>query len=163
MNYKIAIFDLDDTLFDRFGQLDETYKNLPNITPFPEAKKALSALSAKGFKKILVSCGDPAIQRKKVEVLGIGKHFDEIILCAAQGEKKASFEWVAKKYGAKNDEVFVVGDRVDAEIRYGNMLGMTTILHKHGKYKNLKAKDKFEVPMFTITNIGQAVDIICGQ
>ncbi len=155
---KVVIFDLDDTLFDRCGQLDETYKNLPNIKPFPETKEVLSA---PGFLKILVSRGGPSIQNKKVEVLGIGKYFDEIIVCATHEEKKGLFETIARKYKAKKWDVFIVGDRIDTEIRYGNMLGFTTILLKHGKYKDLKPKDEFEIPTFTITNLKPVVDIVC--
>jgi len=153
---NVVIFDLDDTLFDRWGQLDETYRNLPNIKPFPETKEVLLA---PGFKKVLVSRGDPAIQNKKVEVLGIKNFFDDIFVCSTLGEKKELFERIAKKYKAKKGEVFIVGDRIDSEIRYGNMLGFVTILLKHGKYKDLKPKDEFEVPTFTIQNLRQVVDI----
>lgn len=153
---NVVIFDLDDTLFDRFGQLDETYTNLPNIKPFPETKEVLSAA---GFKKVLVSRGDPVIQQKKIDVLRIRPFFDDIFVCSTIEEKKKLFEEVAHKYKAKKGEVFIVGDRIDSEIRYGNMLGFVTVLFKHGKYKDLKPKDEFEVPTFTIQNLKQVVDI----
>jgi putative hydrolase of the HAD superfamily len=153
---NVVIFDLDDTLFDRCGQLDETYANLPNIKPFPETKKVLLA---PGFKKALVSRGDPVIQQKKIDVLGIRAFFDDIFVCNTVEEKKELFEKIARKHKAKKGEVFIVGDRIDSEIRYGNMLGFVTILLKHGKYKDLKPKDEFEVPTFTIQNLKQVVDI----
>ena len=34
---KVIVFDLDDTLYDRTGQLDETYKNMLNIKLFSSA------------------------------------------------------------------------------------------------------------------------------
>ena len=152
---KLVIFDLDDTLFDRFGQLDETYKNLLNITPFPDTHNVLSSL---GFKKILVSLGDGRIQNKKIDVLKIRGFFDEIFICSTTEEKKEIFESVMKRYGA--GDMFVVGDRIDSEIRFGNMLGMKTILILHGKYKDLKPKDNFEVADYTIDRLEQLLEIV---
>ena len=56
--------------------------------------------------------------------------------------------------------IIVVGDRIDAEIRYGNMLGATTILLSYGKYKDLKPKDAFEMPTYTIKKIGELQKLI---
>jgi len=143
---KVLIFDLDDTLYSRTKSLDDSLRNLNNIKSFPEVKKILKN---KKILKILVSKGKKELQYKKLEVLGIKNLFDEIFICSMDEDKKNCFKKVLAKYGLKN-EIFVIGNRIDSEIRYGNELGIKTILLFHGKYKNLKPKNKFEIPTHTI-------------
>lgn len=155
---KLIIFDLDDTLYDRFGQLDETYRNLPNIKLFDDAIYVLKSVKV---PKILVSFGDYAIQQKKIEVLGLRKYFDEVDICATIGEKKKLFEGIVKKFRIKDPkEVVVVGDRIDSELRFGKMLGFVTIRLIWGKYKDLKPKDEYEVPDHTIKKLSEVLVII---
>lgn len=157
MSHKTVIFDLDDTLFDRIGQLDETYANINNIRPFPET---INVLQNQHFKKILLSCGKPETQNKKIDVLKIRSYFAEIHITSTQEEKKTILEQIAKRIGTKN--ILVVGDRIDSEIRFGNMLGITTVRLLHGKYKDLKPKDDFEIPSFTIKKLSE-VTPLCRQ
>lgn len=155
---KIIIFDLDDTLYDRYGQLDESYANLPNIRPFQDTIPLLKSLKG---KKILVSRGDKLIQQKKIDILGIRSFFDEIYICSNVEEKKEIFENTIKEQKIVNKKnLIIVGDRIDAEIRFGKMLGATTVLILHGKYKDLKPKDAFEIPDYTIKNIGEIRELI---
>lgn len=155
---KLVIFDLDDTLYDRFGQLDETYRNLPNIKLFPDTLQVLQALRA---PKVLISKGDPIIQQKKVDVLGIRPYFKEIRICATPEEKQALFRELMQKYRiTEPKDIAVIGDRIDSELRAGKMLGFLTIRLLHGKYKGLKPKDAFEVPDYTIKKLGEVLDII---
>lgn len=155
---KLVIFDLDDTLYDRWGQLDETYKNLPNIKPFPDTIPVLKSITV---PKILVSFGDPAIQQKKIDVLGIQTYFIEIRLCTTLEEKKRFFDEVTTKYRIKNPkDVLIVGDRLDSEIRFGKECGFVTVRLLRGKYKDLKPKDAFEIPDYTITTLSELVDLV---
>src|SRR3989338_11441746 len=96
---KIFIFDLDDPLYDRYSQLDETYKNLPNIRPFQDTIPTLKAIHG---KKILVSRGDKSIQDKKIDVLGIRDFFDEIKICSKTEEKKEIIEKIMRNNKLKN-------------------------------------------------------------
>lgn len=157
---KLVIFDLDDTLFDTSGQLDETFKNIDNIKPFPETKKILSA---KGYTKVLVTRMKHGldIQNKKIDVLGIRKFFDEILFCPKDEEKKSCFEQILKRYPlSKKEEIYVIGNKRSSELRAGKMLGLKTILLKHGKYKDLKPKDSFEEPDYTIKKLDELLEII---
>ena len=143
----IVIFDLDDTLFDTTGQLDESYTNLSNIVPFDDTIDVLEKVDA---TKILVSRGDGRIQQEKIKLLGIKKYFNDIFICALHDEKKTLFEHILKSYNVKAKDVWVVGDRINVEIRYGNLLGMNTVHFHHGKHKDLKPQDAFDKPMFVI-------------
>jgi len=153
----IVIFDLDDTLYDTSGQLDESFKNIDKIKPFPEAKKLLSA---KGFRKILVTRVKHSIeiQNKKIDTLGIRDYFEEIVFCPNEEDKKSRFEEVIKKN--KGEKIIVVGNRPDSELRYGKMLGLTTVLLHHGKYKDIKPADRFEIPDYTIKKLDELLNIL---
>ena len=157
----IVIFDLDDTLFDTTGQLDELYTHLPNIIPFPDTVSTLRQLNA---IKILVSRGDQKIQLEKIKILGIKKYFSDIFICETAEEKKDVFERIVKKYKVNPKDVWVVGDRINVEIRYGNMLGMNTVHFHHGKHKDLKPQDALDKPMHTITKLNELCRFIpCRQ
>ena len=56
-------------------------------------------------------------------------------------DKLAIFERIAKEYNDPK-KVMVVGDRRDREIRYGNMMGFTTVLVPGFKYKDIYLKYK---------------------
>ena len=157
----IVIFDLDDTLFDTTGQLDETYNNLGTIVPFPDTLDVLEKIHA---TKILVSRGDKKTQQEKIKLLGIKRYFSEVFLCSLPEEKKEFFSAILKKYNTAANDVWVVGDRIDVEIRYGNMLGMHTVHFHHGKHKDLKPQDSFDKPMHTIKKLSELCRLIpCKQ
>lgn len=142
----LIIFDLDDTLFPRLPD-NYTEKDLNNIKPYPGVRKLLVR---NDFKKFLVSKGEPESQYKKLAALRIKRFFDEIIICSTAEEKKGIFREISLRFS--NEAIWVVGDRIDSEIRYGNELGFKTVLLKRGKYKDLKAKDNSEIAGFEFGN-----------
>lgn len=155
-NIKLIIFDLDDTIFDTTGQLDGSYKNLESIKIFLGMLKILKNLKRRGFILGLVSTGNKNIQRRKIEILKIESFFDDILFCENSYKKINLFKKIIKKYSIKNTKhVFVVGDRIDREIMFGNMLDCITIRILHGKWKYLKPKNRNQIPKFTIRSIGE--------
>ena len=157
---KLIIFDLDDTLYDRIGQLDETYANLKDIKPFPDAIKVLKLITP---PKILLSFGDPVIQEQKIDALGVRNFFKEIHICSdSPKEKKEIIRYLMKKYKVTPAETLIVGDRIDSELRFGKLLGCITVRLLHGKYKDLKPKDEYEIPTYTIKRLGEVIKL-CKQ
>jgi FMN phosphatase YigB (HAD superfamily) len=144
----LIIFDLDDTLYDCTGQVirnpDGTYVH-DFITLFPGVK---AFLSQDNFKKVLVTKGSTELQNRKLNILNINLLFDEIMICDTDSGKESCFQKVLEE-NSEEKQVIVLGDRIDSEIRYGNKLGLKTVLLKQGKYKNLKANDHLEVPDHT--------------
>jgi putative hydrolase of the HAD superfamily len=159
---KLAIFDLDETLYDKSGQLGESISidKAKKITPFPDTREVLDKLD---FTKILVTKAmhGEEIANVKIDALKIRKFFDKIIMTKDNPSKKTAFKNIINEYKVKEKcNCFVIGDRIDSEIRYGNELGLRTILIKRGKYKDLKARDEFEIPDYTITDLREILDII---
>ncbi len=150
---KLAIFDLDDTLFDTTGTLDATYKNLPYIALFPGMKHLLKHMHC---PKTLVTKGGPDLQNKKIDILGIRTYFDSIVITASDEEKLSAFKDLISKFKISDPtDVLIVGNRIDSEIRYGNMLGCTTVFIKHGRHSHREPKDTFEIADSTIEDIAK--------
>ncbi len=197
---KLIIFDLDNTLFDTYGQLGakvlenmikrmkragltdeqaetmrkkymqtgfrilarqmkllsrirkigmDTYKSmdLARIKPFDDIKMIKDLPQ----EKALVTSGTKEVQMKKVEILGIKKLFNEIVVDEASSHKNKQkiFEKLMKKHHAKSCEVMVVGDNSESEIRAGSNLGMITVQMLRRPFLRGKAdyyvKDLYEV------------------
>ena len=154
----IIIFDLDDTLYDKNNQLtdDYNYEDIDKITPFPGV---IDFLSNHPSQKILVTKEtEPEFQNKKIEILKIKNLFDKITVCHSNLEKKRVFSQIMESN--PNLTIWVVGDRINSEIRYGNELGFQTVLLKTGKYKNLRPKDKYELPNYEINQFNELKEII---
>jgi FMN phosphatase YigB (HAD superfamily) len=165
MNHNLVlIFDLDDTLYRRFGVVDddnsgiENIKLLPGVKDFLENTKHDLILVTKGIS------GVPEIQNKKIDLLGIRKYFKEIMICFSDESKRDCFEEISHKFPLQS--LIVIGDRINSEIRFGNSLNLTTILIRSGKYKDLKAENDLEIPNYEIkqfTELFGVLNKICKQ
>jgi FMN phosphatase YigB (HAD superfamily) len=156
---KMLISDLDDTLFDTTNQLDETYSNIRHIKPF---EGALELLTLPNFHNFLVSAGDIHIQTIKLGILKLGHLFHGIYVIPTNKEKLFVFKELLRTHGQgiSLDDIFVIGNRVDSEIRYGTMLGLRTILVSQGKYTKVKPKDALEMPTYTVATLNEAAELL---
>lgn len=158
---KLIIFDLDDTIFDTTGQLNGSYEKLESIKIFPEMLKMLKNLKDRGIILGLVSTGNKNIQKRKIEILRIESFFKDLLFCKKPENKINLFKKIIRKHSIKNTKhVFIIGDRIDREIMFGNMLDCITVRILHGKYKNLKPKDNYQIPTFTIKSIKELNKIL---
>ena len=155
MKSKLLIFDLDDTLYLCSGVVKEDYSNLKDICPFSGVK---DFLANNNFKKFLVTKGDKGVQIKKVEILGITEYFEKIFYPLTDNHKIHCFKKIIQQY--PHNDLWVIGNKLTSEIRYGNQLGLKTILLRKGKYKTLKAKDDFEVPDYEIHEFTELNEIL---
>ncbi len=160
MKKPLLIFDLDDTLYDTSMRIDENTPNFAEMKLYPDAKNFLESSSS---EKILVTYGDVTTQEKKIETLGIRDYFSEIYICRERQEKLDCFKKILGKYKIENlKAILVIGDRIDSEIKYGNILGMTTVLLWRGKYKELKPKDENEIPDFKVQDFEELLKLLAG-
>ena len=132
------IFDLDDTLYEKTEQLGDDYslEDVDKITIPQEEFDYLKELSEKN-NMYIVSMGDEVLQRRKIEVLGLEDIFikENIHIVSKQEDKKEKFEEIINE--TKGIKTYVIGDRIDSEIHYGNELGLDTIRILRGKYSNM--------------------------
>lgn len=87
----------------------------------------------KGLKqdKFLVTTGFTKLQKAKIEGLGIGRDFKEILIddpSILPGGKVRVFQLIMEKYGYLPEELLVIGDNPDSEIQAAKILGIPAIL-----------------------------------
>ena len=147
---KLALVDLDDTLCDTTNDLRGDITHISELTLLSGARETLSYMK---FPKVLVTTGEKEIQLKKVSSLFLENCFEDIVVCKSDGAKRAVFLKCMKRFVVHNPRnVLVIGNRIDSEIRFGNMLGCTTVLIHHGKYRSLVAQDALEIPVHQVTS-----------
>ena len=85
-------------------------------------------------KKFLVTTGFTKLQHSKIKQLGIGKHFEAIFVVdpsKSELTKKDIFRQILADNHYKPEEVLVVGDDMNSEIKAAKELGVETVLYNH--------------------------------
>lgn len=154
----LIVFDLDDTLFHTSGQMTypTRWEDVKRITPFTGVPEFLQSYPAK--KVLLTWETDKGLQDAKINQLGIRSFFDEILICYSNEEKKEYLERVKKKYAS--EQIIVVGDRIDAEIQFGNELGMKTVRLRYGKYRTMEPQHALQEAHHTITEFTHLEEVL---
>jgi len=125
---------------------------------YPDTKEVLEKLKG-NYKLVLITQGAVEQQNRKIDVLGIRDYFDFVFISDI-GKKREDFEQVLKILGLNEDEILVVGDRIETEIKIGNELGMSTIRLLKGKYKFLEPKSEDEKSDFEIESLNEIYNVI---
>ena len=102
-------------------------------------------------KKYLVTTGFPKLQNSKIEKLGIRNDFEGIFIVDpvhSTKTKKDVFQHIISSNRFSVEDVLVVGDDLNSEIKAGKELGIETILydyrHEHIGTENLKVITHFK-------------------
>lgn len=150
---KLAIFDLDDTLFDCTGQLAGVMEHALNlITPFPGINEALSI---PGVTNVLVTRGKVGRQMRKIHALKIRPRFESVIVVHTDEEKLETFQAMV----GLGRRTWAIGNRLACEIRYGKLCGFTTVYMKHGHYVTSEASSPY-IPDHTIHHLTELPAIL---
>lgn len=86
------------------------------------------------YRLCLVTDGSKEWQNEKIDFLGIREYFDNIIISGEIGTSKKNvrnFELACKG----DEKTYVIGDRMETDIRGGNAIGATTILFRNGFFE----------------------------
>ena len=152
--FNNLIFDLDDTLYFKTEQLGDDYgfEDIDNISIPSEDMDYLKELSGKN-NMYLVTNGDEKFQRRKIEVLGLEDIFakENIHIVPLKEDKKELFKEITKD--TPGIKTYIIGDRIDSEIQYGNELGLETIRMMKGKYSDMIPKILEQEPNYEIYEI----------
>jgi FMN phosphatase YigB (HAD superfamily) len=105
------------------------------VTPFPFAAAVLDA-ARRAALAVLLTAGDEATQRTKLERLGLAPHLDECLFVdPSRGESKraALAAWLARR-GLAPERALVVGDRPSSEIAAALALGCRALRIRGGEW-----------------------------
>jgi len=135
-----------------------------DIEPFSDVVPTLQDLRCRGIKVFLVTDGVHCRQEAKIRVLGIESLFDAVVINDAERGVllEQCFEQLLRERGLQPDEVLVVGDRLHAEIKAANTLGIITCQMLHGRYSGLQPRGELEEPAYRVERIGQVLDIVAA-
>ncbi len=142
---KIIIFDFNRTIYDPIQ--DKIEENLDSI---------LKNLIDKGYALYLVSHGI-ASDKSFIEEFKIINFFEETYVTR---NKKKAFERILDKSEAQPEYSFVIGDRIEAEIRIGNILGFNTVWFRKGKLKNRRGEGRDEKANYVIGDLNELNNLI---
>jgi len=80
-------------------------------------------------RKFIVTAGFPKQQLSKVKMLEIGNDFEGVyVVDVSKTNKKEVFEELIKEYNLNKEEILIIGDDADSEIKFGLELGIETFL-----------------------------------
>ncbi|GAA4208275.1 hypothetical protein GCM10022289_31880 [Pedobacter jeongneungensis] len=80
-------------------------------------------------RKFIVTAGFQKQQVSKVRMLGIADDFEEVrVVDVSVNNKKDVFEELIDQHNLNVNDILIIGDDADSEIRYGLELGISTFL-----------------------------------
>lgn len=112
-----------------------------NLRLYPDALPFLRGVKEMGARLVLVTDSSSKWQRKKLEYLGIKDYFDALVISGETGHSKLEpHNFRLARYLFPDDEVYMVGDRDDTDMRGGKSVGATTILVRRGYFSGRHAR-----------------------
>jgi putative hydrolase of the HAD superfamily len=80
-------------------------------------------------RKFIVTSGFLKQQTSKVKMLGIADDFEEVhVVDVSATNKKEAFKLLIDKYSLQTDDILIIGDDAESEIKFGLELGISTFL-----------------------------------
>ncbi|AIF70220.1 hydrolase [Palaeococcus pacificus DY20341] len=149
---KVSEKDLDEML----DLVDRTF--FSNLKLYPDAKDFLEGLREMGAKIVLITDSSSYWQRKKLEYLDIKDYFDALIISGETGISKLDPHnfFLAKKMFPREDEIYMVGDRDETDMKGGKTIGATTILVKRGYFQARRP----EYADYIVGDLREALEVI---
>ena len=131
--------------------------HVENISPYKDAVPLLEKLRKKGIKLVLITSGIHERQVKKIEMLGIGKYFDLVLVHDLEKDvsKFNKFKMALEKFSLKPGNVVAIGDKVSSEIKMANRLGMTSVRLLKGRFSRMKPRNDLEEPDYSIKTLSE--------
>jgi putative hydrolase of the HAD superfamily len=121
--------DLSDAAAVAFGDDFHAYRE-GGIEPFPQAIETLDALRAAGVRLALVTNGQSAVQRAKIERFDLERRFDHIQIEGEHGfgkPEEQAYRHALERLGAQAREAWMVGDNLEWEVVAPQKLGLHAI------------------------------------
>ena len=139
----------------------DAYFSLPvgRLKLFPEARPTLRRLHQCGVRIFIVTAGRRAIQRAKVQALGLDRSptIERIFFAnipTGQSGKERELRRVLR-WEREAGRILVVGDRPNREIQAANRLGMVSVRRVGGEFADSRPSSRRERARFTIRRLSE--------
>jgi len=127
---------------------------------YPDALPFLRGLKRLGATTVLITDSSTEWQRRKIESLGMGEYFDDIIISGETGHSKFedyNFRLALGRF--PDDEVYVVGDRDETDMAGAKAVGAVGILIRRGYFKGRTIKNAD----YIVGNLIEALEVIKNE
>lgn len=141
----------------------------PEALPmYPGAGSALNRLRAAAVPVVLVTDGNPRIQRAKIAALGLGGMLDGVVVSdeiggrAVRKPSPVPFRRALALLGLAPGTVVHVGDRPHKDVAGAGAVGMRCVRVRTGEYAALP--DPADLPPWrSVASFADAVDLLLGE
>ena len=122
---------------DKESALDVYRSHKPDISLYPEMKKALETLRMRGIKIGIITDGRPAGQNNKIDALGLREMADDIIITDELGGIQfrkpcdIAFRIMQTRFRLPAEEIIYVGDNMTKDFAAPMQLGMKCLCVKN--------------------------------
>jgi FMN phosphatase YigB (HAD superfamily) len=140
--------------------------DIPGIVPYPDAIASLEAILDENKIILLVTTGRRNRQLAKVEQLGLSRFFEpdgNLFVHEPDTDhptKKAEMLQALASARLSPKECISIGDKLDADVTLGNLIGMTTVRIRKGRQRNWDPSTDDETPDHNIRELIELVSIL---
>lgn len=141
--FDVVLADLNLLSSENIGKCVEIYRgHTPQINLYPGALDVIQHHLS--FPMYLLTDGDPAVQMKKVNALGIEQYFRRVFTTWSVGREFSKpslrcFQEIAQLENSSLQEIIYVGDDPNKDFISLNNIGASTIRVMSGRFANAKA------------------------
>jgi len=128
---------------------------------YPDAKSTLINLKEDHFVGLIANQSPGT--KERLTRYGIHSYFDLISVSDEIGLEKPDpriFELALDKAGCRAEDAWMIGDRLDNDIRPANQAGWNTIRVLHGYNICQVPRDALDQPDYTVANLSELVPIL---
>lgn len=127
---------------------------------YEDVAGTLAVLKKADVRMALITNGPSDLQRSKLQILDIEHWFEAVVISGAIGRAKpaaAVFDLAVRQTGVKPEDVWHVGDSLEADVAGARAAGLTAVwLNRTGKTRNAEDPE----PHFEIETLAGLTDIL---
>ena len=132
MNYKNILFDWGNTLMVDFKDIPGPMCDWEKVEAIPNAAKTLEQLSKTTKCYVATNAGDSSGDKvmKALNRVGLGEFITKVFSSSDIGAEKPSaefFNFILAELNCRPDEVVMIGDHLDKDVRAAQAVGINAI------------------------------------
>jgi len=128
-------------------------RRVSTLDPLPGVPELLAELRT-SYRLFLVTVGHPPTQQRKVDLAGLVDSFDGVrYVDILEPDKLPAIAGLLSEDSLRPEEVVVVGDRVDGEIRAARELGCWAVRVARGEGQWAQSPSPIHQPHYTVPDV----------
>ncbi|MGC8812519.1 MAG: HAD-IA family hydrolase [Candidatus Aenigmatarchaeota archaeon] len=129
---------------------------------YPDVPFALEELNKMGYTLGLISDAPQFQGWTRMYELNLVDYFKEDHIYIRKGIKNSSkiFEDIKKEHGYASDEMLMVGDNPQKDIKPANEAGILTVLIKYGQVYPIDSQDPLQYPDYHLRSIWELIGLL---